>query len=157
MKIFEFCDRARRHCIWRKFVDGEEKCQSLASWDRVCQPKDKGGLGVVNLKVQNQALLLKFLDKFYNKRDLPWVQLVWSAHYETGVPHATPKCGSFWWKDVTSLMPIFRGVSSCTIGAGDTILLWKDAWCSPQLCDTAPRLHSFSLNEDISVADFVDE
>lgn len=44
IKIFEHCDRARRHCLWRKVVDGEEKCQSLASWDMVCQPKAKGDL-----------------------------------------------------------------------------------------------------------------
>jgi hypothetical protein len=65
IKIFEFCDRARRHCLWRKMVDGEEKCHSLASWEMVCQPKIKGGLSVMNLKVQKQALLIKLMDKFY--------------------------------------------------------------------------------------------
>nr|XP_051205325.1 uncharacterized protein LOC127319150 [Lolium perenne] len=83
--------------------------------------------------------------------------LIWSAYYDTGIPHAIPKCGSFWWKDVANLMPIFRGVSKCSIGAGDTILLWKDAWCNPQLSEASPRLFSYSLNEDISITDFVNE
>jgi hypothetical protein len=157
VKIFKFCDRARRHCLWRKYVDGEEKCQSLASWDMVCQPKSKGGLGVINLRLQNQALMIKFLDKFYRKCDIPWVQLIWWAYYDNCVPHARPACGSFWWKDVAKLMDIFRGITECTIRAGDTILLWKDPWCTPLLCESSARLFSYATNVDVSVADFVDE
>jgi hypothetical protein len=37
----------------------------------VCLPKDEGGLGVINLKTQNEALLLKNLQKFFNKTDTP--------------------------------------------------------------------------------------
>jgi hypothetical protein len=35
-----------------------------------------GGLGIVDFQKQNAALLIKFLDKFYNKGDVPWVQLI---------------------------------------------------------------------------------
>ena len=45
------------------------------------KPKDKGGLGVINLRLQNDVLLLKQLHKFYNKEDVPWVRLVWDAYY----------------------------------------------------------------------------
>jgi hypothetical protein len=155
LKIFEFCDRARRHCLWRKFVDGEEKCQSLASWDRVCQPKTKGGLGIINLQIQNKALLLKHLDKFYKREDIPWVQLVWYKHYPEGVPHAQAPCGSFWWRDAMGLNGIFRGAFTCEIKDGDSILLWKDPWKDPPLCDRAARLYSFALQKDVSVSDFI--
>jgi hypothetical protein len=37
--------------------------------------KKKGKLGVINLRSQNRALL-KYLDKFYNKIDIPWVNLI---------------------------------------------------------------------------------
>jgi hypothetical protein len=43
----------------------------LAAWEMVCKQKDKGGLGIINLEIQNQALLLKHLDKFYNNADVP--------------------------------------------------------------------------------------
>lgn len=36
----------------------------------VCVPKQEGGLGVINLKKHNEALLLKNLKKFYNKKDI---------------------------------------------------------------------------------------
>ena len=36
----------------------------------VCIPKEEGGLGVIDLQKQNEALLLKNLDKFFNKKEL---------------------------------------------------------------------------------------
>ena len=41
------------------------------SWDTVCKAKEQGGLGVVDLKIHNQALLIKFLHKFFNRADIP--------------------------------------------------------------------------------------
>jgi hypothetical protein len=61
----------------------------------VCKPKNKGGLGILNLELQNKALLLKQLHKFYMKADTPWVKLIWSL-YGNSVPHAKSKRGSFW-------------------------------------------------------------
>jgi hypothetical protein len=71
VQIIEFIDRARRHCLWRKSEDREVKTYSLAPWDLVCRPKKKGGLGILDLEVQ--ALLLRYLQKFYHKYDIPWV------------------------------------------------------------------------------------
>jgi hypothetical protein len=47
----------------------------------VTRPKMKGCLGIIKLSVQNDALLMKNLDKFFNKHDLPWVNLIWSNYY----------------------------------------------------------------------------
>jgi hypothetical protein len=50
----------------------------------VCKPKKRGVLGVIKLRLQNEALLMKNLDKFFSKADLPWVNLVWSQYYGNG-------------------------------------------------------------------------
>ena len=89
-KIIEQLDKIRRHCLWIKKTDDGDKCNSLAAWDMVCRPKEKGGLGVLNLKVQNDALLLKLLHKFYNQLDIPWVSLIWKTYYVANIPHASP-------------------------------------------------------------------
>jgi hypothetical protein len=70
-------DRARRHCIWRG-PDINARSRPLVAWKKVNKPKDKGGLGVINLRSQNCALLLKHLDKFYYKKNIPWVRLIWN-------------------------------------------------------------------------------
>jgi hypothetical protein len=67
----------------------------LVAWPVVQQPKDKGGLGILNLRLQNDALLLKQLHKIYNKMDIPWVSLIWSKYYHSKVPHAAREMGSF--------------------------------------------------------------
>jgi hypothetical protein len=44
------------------------------------------------------------LDKFYNKKEIPWIKLIWNAHYSNGqIPHAVTDKGSFWWRDVLKL------------------------------------------------------
>jgi hypothetical protein len=45
----------------------------LVAWKHACRSKEDGSLGIANLRNHNIALLLKFLHKFYNKMDLPWV------------------------------------------------------------------------------------
>ena len=94
--LMQLLDKIRRKCLWTKKTEQGDKCNSMAAWDMVCKPKRCGGLGVLNLKIQNEALLLKFLHKFYNHCDLPWVELIWNSYYTSRIPHATDLCGSFW-------------------------------------------------------------
>lgn len=98
--VIENIDRARRHFLWRgKDLTSTKK--SLAAWGKVCRPKKKGGLGVIDLKVQNRAMLLKHLGKFFNKHiHIPWVNLVWSSYYADKLPQSANVCGSFWWRDI---------------------------------------------------------
>jgi hypothetical protein len=99
-------------------------------------------------------LLLKFLDKFYNKGDIPWVQLIWSAHYQRKVPHEEKLCGSFWWKDVMKQVDIFRGISVISMGAGDTFMFWQDNWnvdgLARPLMFRFLKLFSFVLNDKMA-------
>jgi hypothetical protein len=147
-------DRILRQCLWRD-QDGEPK-QSLAAWDMICKPKLKGGLGIVNFQRQNAALLIKFLDKFYNKKDVPWVHLVWFAHYQGKVPHEENLCGSFWWRDVCKQVDNFRGVAYVKHGTGETASFWHDSWSlggsKQPMSQRFPRLFSYVLDDKASIA-----
>jgi hypothetical protein len=119
------------------------------------RPKQKGGLCIINLEVQNQALLIKMLHKFYTKANIPWVHLVWSLYDATKAPHTQSKRGSFWWKDIFSLNGIYRSITKATVGDGTSIPFWKDFWYWDQLlCDDFPILLTYATNEDLNVADF---
>jgi hypothetical protein len=49
---------------------------------------------------------------------------------------------------------IFRSITRGKVGTDDTILFWKDFWTNDGLlCNALPGLFSYSINEDISVAD----
>jgi hypothetical protein len=75
------------------------------AWETACKPKKEGGLGIIDLEKQNDALLMKYLDKFYNHANIPWVSLTWSKFYSntTTPPQARSPVGSFWWKEVLKL------------------------------------------------------
>jgi hypothetical protein len=149
--ILNICNRAQRHCLWAK-DDESSSVNALAAWSLVCRPKKHGGLGVRNLELQNKALLMKQLHKFYSKAPTPWVSLVWSLYGE-GVPHAMSKRGSFWWRDIFSLVGEYRSITSSQIQNGTSTLFWKDFWAEGGLlCNKYPRLFSFAIDEDLSVA-----
>jgi hypothetical protein len=119
----------------------------------VTLPKNKGGLGALNLYVQYDALLLKHLHKFYAKKNIPWVNLIWSTYYSDKVPHGYKEVGSFWRRDVLRLNIMYRGVAVCKLGNGSTVLFWEDLWSSLVLADSFPRLYSYDLNAQTSVKD----
>ena len=100
--VIDIIDKHRKNCLWRG-SDFRKKGYNLAAWDLVRRPKSKGGLGVINLSLQNDALLLKQLDKFYTKENIQWVNLIWGKYYRAGVPHLAREKGSFWWKDILRL------------------------------------------------------
>lgn len=60
--------------------------------------------------------------------------------------------GSFWWKAI----PIFRGITSCKPGRGDSILLWKDSWSDGCLSQKFACLFSYNREEDISIEKYCD-
>jgi hypothetical protein len=73
--VINIIDRIGRDCLWRENNESDYR-NSLIAWDKVTRSKNKGGLGVLNLKIQNITLFHKFLHKFYGRHDIPWVDLV---------------------------------------------------------------------------------
>lgn len=86
-----------RHCLWSG-PDLDDHRPAMVAWSTVCRPKNQGGLGVMDIFVQNQALLLKNLHKFFNRENIPWVHLIWESYYVDGPLPGTNWEGSFWWK-----------------------------------------------------------
>ncbi|TVU06152.1 hypothetical protein EJB05_49350, partial [Eragrostis curvula] len=133
----------------------EEIADGKLQATQVEKPKDKGGLGVINLRIQNKGLLMKFLDKFYNQRELPWVKLIWNTYYESEVPHMSRERGSFWWKDILRLGIEYRGISTCIVGRGNTVSFWHDLLHDEILSVKYPRLFSFAKNPNASVHEVI--
>ena len=153
--IIKEMDRVLRQCLWRGNSDTPK--QSLAAWDMLCKPKSVGGVGIVNFPKQNEALLLKHLHKFYNMAEVPWVSLIWNAHYVDCVPHVENPCGSFWWRDIMKLVEQYISVSTVVPGKGNTFMFWEDAWAfgdsTQPLSLSYPRLYSYVLDKKMSTAE----
>ena len=55
----------RSRFFWH--YDSHKKRYRLIKWPIICQPKEQGGLGVVNLDTQNKCLLSKWWFKLSNE------------------------------------------------------------------------------------------
>jgi hypothetical protein len=145
-------DGAARNFLWYgKDINKSGKC--LVKWDNVCLSKKSGGLGLIKLRDQNKALMMKNLYKFYNRADIPWVNLVWRAHYGNGeLPDENHLKGSFWWKDCLSYNKEFKEIFKCKPVAGDSILFWHDIWYNDTaLKNSFPQLFSFAKSKRITL------
>jgi hypothetical protein len=67
--ILNQIDTYRRHYLWRG-SDINAKKPPMVAWKLVTQPKTKGGLGVIKLRIHNDALLMKHLHKFFSQEKI---------------------------------------------------------------------------------------
>lgn len=149
--VDDHIDKLSRAALWR---GGEMDARGKAhiAWDKCTIPKEKGGLGIKNIRMQN-ALLMKHLDKFYNRKDIAWVNLIWHKYYSEGqVLHETAAKCSFWCRDIMSYSDHYRGIAKCQVGDGKTVMLWNDVWNGHYLQQELPRLFSYAKNAKVSVA-----
>ena len=55
-----------------------------------------------------------------------------------------------------SLIDIYRGLTTCSIGDGSVVLFWKDFWVGNELlADKFPRMYSYVDQQDVSVQAFL--
>lgn len=121
------------------------------AWERVCVPKEQGGLGVKDLKTLNQCLLLKFLHRLHHPGDsssAKWVidpVNLASLHVNIGGSH---------WDDLNALLPIYRAITTSNVGNGECISFSMDHWLpAGQLMHVFPALFSHYSNNTACVAD----
>jgi hypothetical protein len=129
------------------------------SWDRICQPKEKGGLGIKNLALFNSSLLCKWKWRSLNDCDAPWHDLLrfrygsLTANFLSEDGRAGFKQASISWRDIWHLGCVadrgwFRNNISSVIGDGNDISFWKEKWIGVvPLCEYVPALFNNSRQQ----------
>lgn len=138
------------YCLWRG-PHPEDHRPAMVKWSVVCRPKNRGGLGVKDISIQNNALMLKNLHKFFNRHNIPWVNMIWETYYSSGQLPGQQFIGSFWLKANLKLIDQYKGMARCILGDGKLAFLWTDLWHSTCLHQTFPHLFPFTRNPAISV------
>ncbi|KAK4285196.1 hypothetical protein QN277_001926 [Acacia crassicarpa] len=78
MTTCESLDKYNRKFLW---VSTEDKQKiPLVSWDAICKPKTRGGLGLRHAKDQNNAYLMKLGWRLATKREDLWVKVIQSKY-----------------------------------------------------------------------------
>ncbi|KAJ1701600.1 hypothetical protein LUZ63_001379 [Rhynchospora breviuscula] len=128
--VIKAFDRIRRDFIWGS-SSNDRRAMHLLSWDRVCLPKAFGGFGLLDLKLQNIALLLRWWWRLYHSSNSLW-SLFASNLFAKRDPSIPPLAwnsrGSFFWKDLFSIRFYFQLSTTSVVGSGLNTSFWLDNW-----------------------------
>ncbi|KAJ3687601.1 hypothetical protein LUZ61_016765 [Rhynchospora tenuis] len=128
--VIKAIDRIRRDIIWGA-SSSNKRAMHLLSWDRVCLPKSFGGFGLLNLKLQNIALLLRWWWRLYNNPHTLWTEfarLLFAKQDPSIPPIAWNATESFFWKDLLSIRSYFQLSTTTVVGSGLNTSFWYDNW-----------------------------
>jgi hypothetical protein len=117
--------------------DEHKKKYRLAKWGIICRLKDQGGLGVLNLELQNKCLLSKWLFSLINTEGA-WQQLIRNKYlgFKT-ITQVTRNPGdSQFWSGLMNVKNDFLSMGSFIVQDGKEISFWEDIW----LGDTALKV-----------------
>ena len=121
----------RRRFLWAgaEAITGG-KCK--VNWDKVCRPKNLGGLGILNLTKFARALRLCWLWQQWTADSKPWVGM------ELPCDEVDKQ--------------LFDAATSITIGNGRKAKFWTSKWLGgPSLQDSAPEIFRFSIRKHRTV------
>ncbi|GJM95350.1 hypothetical protein PR202_ga12072 [Eleusine coracana subsp. coracana] len=115
-------DAQRRAFLW----SGEQQTSGascLVAWDRVCLPKEQGGLGIRDIALQNQCLLLKLVDKLHHPSDSAWATWV---RQRINILTLEGDVHGAHWASLRDLLPLYRAITTVTLGDGRSVSFWED-------------------------------
>ncbi|WMV11771.1 hypothetical protein MTR67_005156 [Solanum verrucosum] len=150
-KVVENLDKLRRKFLWQGNKDG--KGYSLVNWETALLSKDRGGLGIKNLKLQNESLLKKWLWRYTEERNALWKEVIIAKYGELNpwcTEITTEPYGVGAWRSIRNLWSQMETNLYIKVGSGSKTKFWKDVWI-----DQSPLRDLFQIcgNPDANVGD----
>lgn len=147
-------DQIRRAFLW-KGGKTSHGISSLVKWEEVCKPRQMGGLGILDLRVFNTALLAKWWWQLIKEPYRPWASLILNLscrhqHIWSFSPSNAPT--SPFWKGITKAGRAFGFGAKIICGNGIGVRFWKDFWIGDKpLAIAYPSLFEIALDKDCMV------
>uniref|UniRef100_A0A2N9GN59 Reverse transcriptase domain-containing protein n=1 Tax=Fagus sylvatica TaxID=28930 RepID=A0A2N9GN59_FAGSY len=148
-------EKLQRNFLWGGM--GEEFKHHLVGWDKVCTPKEKGGLGVRSLTLFNKALLGKWLWRFGLEEHHLWRRVLVAKYgvdfggWRTSRTRSPYGCGV--WKGIVLGWDDYFQHIEFVVGLGNRIRFWQDKWCEDMaLMDRFPTLYACSAQREVTIA-----
>ena len=128
--VLNTLEKLMRDFLWDggDLVGGEH----LVDWEVVCRAKEKGGLGIGNLRKRNKVLLMKWLWRLPKEDRVLWHKVIksifglhpnlWDTRVDDKRTFRSP------WKAISSLYNEFHQLVSFKVGNGSKVRFWEDDW-----------------------------
>ncbi|XP_028193184.1 uncharacterized protein LOC114378756 [Glycine soja] len=135
----------------------DQKKISWIRWEKVCLPKERGGLGIKDINTFNMDLLGKWKWHLLQNQGELWAKVLESRYggWRGLDDEARAANESTWWRDLKkATQQSYQGRAihagfRWKVGVGDRIKFWEDRWLCQEtsLAKKYPRLYSISLQQ----------
>ena len=129
----------------------------MVSWNKICKPKNLGGLGLRKIEVVNSSFLSKLTWKLFNHKCL-WTEQMWAKYpvnetFFMAKPHPPD---SWVWKCILQNRDQFHKGIRWKVGDGEHIKFWTDSGCDNRSMAALMGIaDTFILNTSLTVAQFI--
>lgn len=117
------------HKMRRFFWQGlaEKDRVALISWEKICKPKEYGGVSLRDQSSKNKALGAKLVWKMLNEPKIKWARILQTKYLNTNDPaeifkNVNPPKGSWVWNFMLSCRYVIANHVSWDIYGGETTL-----------------------------------
>lgn len=137
------------------------------SWSKITKSKERGGLGIKDLRLMNECLILKWWWRFGVERNSLWRKVICSKYkldVISWLPSSAPnRALSILWKDIVfvgqrdeNLFRLFWSNVKISVGNGRSIRFWHDVWVGDAaLHSVFPRIFNVCSQKQVIVGDVV--
>jgi mannosylglycoprotein endo-beta-mannosidase len=151
--VLKRLDYYRSRFYWQ--CDEHKKKYRLAKWSILRQPKSLGGLGIIDLEVQNVCLLSKWIFKLINEEG-EWQMMLRNKYLGSkSLTQVTRRIGdSQFWSGLMEVKDLFLAKGRFKVNSGRQTRFWEDVWLgNDALMRSYPTLYNITRRKNVTVAD----
>jgi len=150
-------DSIRARFLWQ---GAEEKFRyHMAKWEMVARPKDQGGLGIINTRLMNECLVVKWIWKIMQEPNALWFKILKAKYLDSrGFFYSNSKGSSQFWQGLHKVKHLFKWGAIYKVENGQHCRFWHDVWIGTvPLKIQYEELFRMVQQPNCSVADCCDE
>ncbi|WVZ61551.1 hypothetical protein U9M48_011408 [Paspalum notatum var. saurae] len=150
--VLKKLDYYKSRFFWQ--CDEHKKKYRLAKWGILRKPKHLGGLGILNLEVQNRCLLSKWLFKVINEDGL-WQDLLKRKYLSNNsISQVSKKPGdSHFSPGLMHVNDQFLALGSFEVKVGNQASFWEDYWIGDKpFMEVYPSLYRIVRKTAVTIA-----
>ena len=153
--------KLQRDFLWGWGSEGRKI--AWASWEKVCEPRETGGLDILDLRLFNVAMLGKWIWCLSSDKGGLWKEVLESKYegWRSLKVIRVYNKDSLWWRDMKGIWKMedwgrsFKNCFEWAVRNGEKISLWDDVWVGTEdLRSIFPILFSLSISKDAKLAPF---